>query len=203
MNISIDDKVISRLSTADGQKLDINELLVCMIILMNENPTDIVQKLLVRGVLLKDNDTQTFHVFRKYRDLVESILLASDKAVPSLSSLDDLVNQLQELFPKERKCDTNGQPRYAYRGNKRDVTERLQKFFKLYGKYSYDDVLECTKRYVERFKYDKTGMRILPYFIMKTVDGQLISDLATELENMDIEDTASSNNDLNYGDALL
>ena len=203
MNISIDDKVLSNLKTADGQKLDINELLVCMIILMNENPTDVTQRLLNRGVLIKDNNTQQLHVFRKYIDLVEGVLLASDKAVPTLSSLDELVNKLQELFPKERKLDSHGQPRYSYRGNKRDVTERLQKFFKLYGKYSYDDVLECTKRYVERFKYDKTNMRLLPYFIMKTVDGELVSDLATELDNMDTDETTQSNNDLNYGDMLL
>ena len=198
MNISIDDKVLSNLKTADGQKLDINELLVCMIILMNENPTDVTQRLLNRGVLIKDNNTQQLHVFRKYIDLVEGILLASDKAVPTLSSLDELVNKLQELFPKERMND-----RYAYRGNKRDVTERLQKFFKLYGQYSYDDVLECTKRYVERFKYDRTGMRILPYFIMKKTDDGLKSDLATELDNMDTDEITQSNNDLNYGDMLL
>ena len=46
-------------------------------------------------------------------------------------------------------------------------------------------------------------MRLLPYFIMKTVDGELVSDLATELDNMDTDETTQSNNDLNYGDMLL
>lgn len=202
MNISIDDDTIEKLATADGQKLDVNELLVCMIVLIGENPTDVIQRLLNRGVLLKDNDTQKLLVFRKYADLVQSILINSDKAVPTVSSLEELTLKLQDLFPNERKPDKNGIPKYAYRGNKRDVTERLQKFFKLYGKYSYDDVLECTKQYVERYKYDKTGMRILPYFIMKTIEGQVQSDLATELENM-TADTQQPNNDLNYGDALL
>ena len=197
MNISIDDKVLNNITTADGQKLDISELLICMIVLKNNDPTDVTQRLLNRGVLIKDNNTQQLHVFRKYMDLVDNILLASDKTVPTVGSLDELVNKLQELFPKERKLDSHGQPRYSYRGNKRDVTERLQKFFKLYGKYSFDDVFECTKRYVERFKYDKTNMRLLPYFIMKTVDGELVSDLATELENMDNEDSTiiTENND--------
>ena len=185
MNISIDDTIIESTATYDGQKLDVNELLVCMIIMMEENPTDIVQRLLGRGVLLKDEITGKLHVFRKYTGLVDKILLQSDKAVPKLSSIDELTLKLQELFPKERKPDANGVPKYAYRGNKRDVVERLQKFFKLYGKYSYDDVLECTKRYVESFKYDKTYMKILPYYIMK--DGE--SQLATELENMDTEDS--------------
>ena len=198
MNISIDEDVLKKLSTYDGQQLTTNELLVCMIILMEENPTDIVQRLLNRGILLRDETTQKLYVFRKYSSLVQNILLQSDKAVPTISSIEQLATKLQELFPKERKCDANGVPKYAYRGNKRDVTERLQKFFKLYGQYSYDDVLECTRRYVESFKYDKTYMKILPYFIMK--DGE--SQLATELENMDCDNT-STNNDLNYGEALL
>lgn len=198
MNISIDDDTIKKLATADGQKLDVNELLVCMIILIGENPTDVVQRLLDRGVLLKDNNTQKLLVFRKYADLVQSILINSDKAVPTVSSLEELTLKLQDLFPHERKPDKYGIPKYAYRGNKHDVTERLQKFFKLYGKYSYDDVLECTRRYVDSYKLDKTFMKILPYYIMK--DGE--SQLATELENM-TADIQQSNNDLNYGDALL
>lgn len=197
MNISIDNKILEKTTTVDGQKLDINEFLVCMVVMMNGNPTNVVNTLLNRGVLLKDSN-EKLHVFRKYSELVDKILLESDKAVPSVGSIEELVVKLQELFPKEKKPDSNGVPKYAYRGNKRDVTERLQKFFKLYGQYSYDDVLECTRRYVESFKYDKTYMKILPYFIMK--DGE--SQLATELENMDCDDT-STNNDLNYGEALL
>ena len=199
MNISIDDKILENTATYDGQKLDINELLVCMVIMMNENPIDVVNRLVTKGVLLKDENTNKLHVFRKYAGLVDSILLQSDKAVPKLSSIEELTLKLQELFPKEKKPDSNGIPKYAYRGNKRDITERLQKFFKLYGQYSYDDVLECTRRYVESFKYDKTYMKILPYYIIK--DGE--STLATELENMDCDDASTTNNDLNYGEALL
>ena len=44
MNISIDDTIIESTATYDGQKLDVNELLVCMIIMMEENPTDIVKR---------------------------------------------------------------------------------------------------------------------------------------------------------------
>ena len=199
MNISIDDKVLENTTTYDGQKLDVNELLVCMIIMMNENPTDVVQRLLNRGVLLKEDTTNKLHVFRKYAGLVDSILLQSDKSVPKLSSIEELTLKLQELFPKERKPDTNGMPKYAYRGNKTDVANRLQKFFKLYGKYSYDDVLECTKRYVESFKYDKTYMKILPYYIIK--DGE--STLATELENMDDTPQEITNPNEDWTNTLL
>ena len=200
MRISIDEETVDKLSTYDGRKLNINELLICMIVLMKGNPANITQNLLNEGVLLKDEITNELYIFRKYKGLVENILLQSDKAVPNISDVEQLTLKLQELFPKERKPDSNGIPRYSYKGNKRDVTVRLQKFFKLYGQYSYDDVYECTKRYVESFKYDKTYMRILPYYIMK--DGE--STLANELENMsDDSNTDISNSGLNYGEALL
>ena len=197
MNISLNEDVIIK------HGFTLSELLICLAIKFNRQ----------RDIIAQINDLQTknkvyesqahHHYLRPQAErTIDEILNVSNDA-PEITELDELVNKLQELFPKERKLDSHGQPRYSYRGNKRDVTERLQKFFKVYGKYSFDDVYECTKRYVERFKYDKTNMRLLPYFIMKTVDGELVSDLATELDNMDIDETTQSNNDLNYGDMLL
>ena len=197
MNISLNEDVITK------HGFTLSELLICLAIKFNRQ----------RDIIAQINDLQTknkvyesqahHHYLRPQAErTIDEILNVSNDA-PEITELNELVNKLQELFPKERKLDSHGQPRYSYRGNKRDVTERLQKFFKLYGKYSFDDVFECTKRYVERFKYDKTNMRLLPYFIMKTVDGELVSDLATELDNMDTDEITQSNNDLNYGDMLL
>ena len=202
MNISIDEDVVKTLKPSDsfGKPLTVSEVLICMIIKMGERPEQVIKDLLDKGVIVRDEmESDRLLIYTTYSKLIERIILQSDKAVPKITELDELVTKLQELFPKERKLDVNGVPKYAYRGNKRDVTERLQKFFKLYGKYSYEDVLECTKRYVESFKYDRTYMKILPYYIMK--DGE--SQLATELENMDCNDTTTANNDLNYGEALL
>jgi len=201
MNISIDEDVVKTLKPSEdfGKPLTMCEVLLCMIIQRGERPEQVIKDLLDKGVIVRDEmEPDRLLIYTTYNNLVDRIIVQSDKAVPKITELDELVTKLQELFPKERKPDSNGVPKYAYRGNKRDVTERLQKFFKLYGKYSYDDVLECTRRYVESFKYDKTYMKILPYFIMK--DGE--SQLATELENMDCDNT-STNNDLNYGEALL
>ena len=201
MNISIDEDVVKTLKPSEnfGKPLTVSEVLLCMIIKRGDRPEQIIQNLLDKGIVVRDEiEADRLLIYTTYSDLIERIIVQSDKAVPKITELDELVTKLQELFPKERKPDSNGVPKYAYRGNKRDVTERLQKFFKLYGQYSYDDVLECTRRYVESFKYDKTYMKILPYFIMK--DGE--SQLATELENMDCDNT-STNNDLNYGEALL
>ena len=198
MNISIDEKVLENFCIRYNRKLTMPELLCCLAIKVGGTP-NVMRDLVDNFILVKDRtNPDIWYVHSDYLDLINDVLTESKDIAGSTSTLTELVTKLQELFPKERKPDSNGVPKYAYRGNKRDVTERLQKFFKLYGQYSYDDVLECTRRYVESFKYDKTYMKILPYFIMK--DGE--SQLATELENMDCDNT-STNNDLNYGEALL
>jgi hypothetical protein len=186
MNISIDEKVLENFCIRYDKKLTMPELLCCLAIKVGGTP-NVMRDLVDNFILVKDRtNPDIWYVHSDYLDLINDVLTESKDIAGSTSTLTELVTKLQELFPKERKPDSNGVPKYAYRGNKRDVTERLQKFFKLYGKYSYDDVLECTRRYVESFKYDKTYMKILPYYIMK--DGE--SQLATELENMDSNDSA-------------
>lgn len=181
MNISIDEKVLEQTKFL-GNTLTLPEYLLCLIVKAGYNPEQTLSSLIQKGIIVKDfYNEDKYYIKSGCYEALQDVLIDSDKSIPKITELNELVIKLQELFPKERKCDVNGVPKYAYRGNKTDVANRLQKFFKLYGKYSYDDVLECTKRYVESFKYDKTYMKILPYYIMK--DGE--SQLATELENMD------------------
>lgn len=197
MNISINEDLLANSFDEEDVQLTLEEALMCLFVMKGFKPVKTLQSLIDKGVILQlENDLK---VYSKYENIIESVMLNSDKTVPKITELNDLVTQLRELFPKERKPDQNGIPKYAYRGNKTDVTQRLQKFFKLYGDYSYDDILECTKRYVESFKYDKTYMKILPYFIMK--DGE--SQLATELENMEDEPTTIDNPNEDWTNTLL
>ena len=194
MNISIDEKVLK------ANNYTLGDFLICFAIQVCKK-RDILQhiaELKQKGKIF-ESTIHHHYLYPKTENEIDKIILDSDKNVPKVIELTVLVEKLQELFPKERKPDSNGVPKYAYRGNKRDVTERLQKFFKLYGKYSYDDVLECTRRYVESFKYDKTYMKILPYFIMK--DGE--SQLATELENMDDTPQEINNPNEDWTNTLL
>ena len=198
MNISIDEDVIKE------RGYTLSEILICLAIKYHRQK-DILDQIndlkFRRNVIYESQNRHHYLRPQVERDIDE--ILNSSTGAPKITELEELVIKLQELFPKERMLDRNGNPKYSYRGNKRDVAERLQKFFKLYGQYSFDDVYECTKRYVNRFKFDKSGMRLLPYFIMKTIEGQIVSDLATELENMDTDESKEVNNDLNYGDMLI
>lgn len=193
MRISIDEEVITK------KNFTLSELLICLAIkyYRQKDILDQIEDLKNTNKIYKSQANH--HYLRPQTErIIDDILNVSDNA-PEINELDKLVIKLQELFPKERKPDSNGVPRYSYRGNKRDVTMRLQKFFKLYGQYSYNDVYECTKRYVESFKYDKTYMRILPYYIMK--DGE--STLANELENMSDEEPVIENPNEDWTNTLL
>ena len=122
-------------------------------------------------------------IFMKYSKLTERILLQSDKSVPKAEELTDLVKQLQELWPKGQKKDDSGIGKWSWRSNIRDVTDKLQKFYKLYGNIgTQEQIIQAATNYTNKHKYDLTNMRVLPYFIMKNTKEGLVSELATELE---------------------
>ena len=124
-----------------------------------------------------------------YDERLSSVLLDSDKDRQPQDRIELLASQMMELFPALKKA---GSSQY-FRGNRKDVTLRLKKFFKLYGnKFSNEQILAATKKYVESFNGNYTYMRVLKYFIWKDekrVDSDgigyvnEISDLATYIEN--------------------
>ena len=116
-------------------------------------------------------------------------LLSKDPDVHEEDKLDTLASQLMEIFPKGKKEGTTS----YWRGNRKEIRERLQKFFKLYGnKYTDEQILKATQNYVSSFNGNYSYMRVLKYFILKDErksdeEGKLIvqqvSDLATFIEN--------------------
>lgn len=121
-------------------------------------------------------------------NLCREICIESDESIPSDDKLEGLVKQLQSLFPKGKKDGTN----LYWKGNQKEIKTRLKLFFKVFGnKYSFEDILDATTRYVNYHNGNYSYMRILKYFIMKNTTmktedkGYLetISDLATFIEN--------------------
>lgn len=141
------------------------------------------KKALVRDIFNK------YLVTLGYDERVASVLLDSDKDRQPQDRIELLAGQMMELFPALKKA---GSSQY-FRGNKKDITLRLKKFFKLYGnKFSNDQILDATRKYVESFNGNYTYMRVLKYFIWKdekrvNSDGEgyvdEVSDLASYIEN--------------------
>lgn len=180
MKYCIEENVIQR------HHLSINELLGLMLFKNGCNPQQLINNMLERELIVQDM-FGNYIVTQHWDDELQKVLLESDAEIPKDNDLNYLVGQLREIFPKGIKTGSA-----AWRGNKREITLRLQKFFKIYDKYTDEELISATKKYVESFNGNYTYMRILKYFILKDEvkigeDGsryvEQVSELANFLEN--------------------
>jgi len=184
MKIIIDEEVCKK------HNLPIEEVVGLLFVKLTTNANSALHSLAEEEKIVStgiDFDSGELLVTSRWNDELESILLESDKSIPSVEELSKLAAQMRELFPKGLKIGSS-----AWRGNVREITLRLQKFYELYGNYKPEQILDATKRYISSFNGDYTKMRILKYFILKHEpqmgqDGikhvEDISDLANFLEN--------------------
>ena len=173
-------------NTVKKHHLFMPEFLGLMLIKICSKPQLLFQKMIDRELITQD-EFGNYLLYQYWDDEIQNVLLESDKEVPKENDLQGLVGQLREIFPKGVKTGSA-----AWRGNKREITLRLQKFFKIYDKYTDEEIIAATKKYVESFNGNYTYMRILKYFILKDEvkvgeDGiryiEQVSELANFLEN--------------------
>lgn len=186
MKITIDEDVCKK------SDMTFPEVLVSILIKLDVDINSCISKLFQKQALVIVEGKML--ITSKWNDIVSSILLSSDSAIPNDGEIESLAIALTELFPKGKKEGTN----IYWRGNLKDTKLRLKKFFKLYGnKYSNDQIERATRKYVESFNGDYSYMRVLKYFIWKNNKKQdsegntyieEVSDLATFIENAGQED---------------
>lgn len=129
-------------------------------------------------------------------DFVETIFLNSEfkpKEPKQIDQFDLLSNQLKELFPKGKKPGTS----LMWRGSGYEVVKKLRTLVKKTGaKFTNEEAIEATKRYVESFNGNYSYMQILPYFILKQVPVNGVyeerSQLLSYIENANQEDVDNS-----------
>lgn len=188
MKYSIDENI------AKQHHLSLSELLLLLLVKDGCNIPKMLENLMKRECVVKDmfND---YLITQHWDDEVQKILLESDEDVPKDNDLNYLVGQLRELFPKGIKTGSA-----AWRGNVREIKLRLQKFFKIYdNRYSDEELIEATRKYVESFNGNYTYMRILKYFILKdevklNEEGCRYVEQVSELANF-LENEMEDNND--------
>lgn len=128
------------------------------------------------------------------KDLLNLILVDSDKTIPKERDLIPLATALKEIFPKGKKDGTN----YYWAEGVALIVRRLRLFFKKYGNtYTDEQIIEATNRYIESFNGMYTYMKLLKYFIFKErvgaggeVEGE--SELINYIENAGQEDGLSN-----------
>lgn len=99
----------------------------------------------------------------------------------------EMVEILRSMFPEGKKVGTN---KY-WRDNRANVFKKLKVFLSDNRHVTVQDVISATQKYVDSFRNDKTLMRILPYFIEKNGESELLS-IIENIDNVEI----NSNDDM-------
>lgn len=159
--------------------------------------------MLKKGIFVKEKDV--YVLSQQWSEILDLILAESPKTSEKPNDvLLELAGKMQKLYPKGKMLDKFGRiTPYYYRNNKAEVAKKLQKFFEVFGKIPHEDILDATKRYVDSFNGNYSGMRLLKYFILKDdikpgEEGdhvEQISDLATFLENKDAGESRQDSSD--------
>ena len=126
-------------------------------------------------------------------ELVESIFLNSefkgDKGIDT-DRYDELADKLRELYPKGRKEGTS----YLWRDSHAKIANKLRTLVKKYNfKFTDEQAINATKRYIESFNGNYSYMQLLKYFILKKDKdtGEENSQLMSYIENEDYTDAAN------------
>lgn len=181
MKVTISDEVCKK------NGLETDEVLALLLVKTGTDIPRLFESLIEKKVLVKDI-FGGYMVTQRWDDVVSTIVLDSDRDKQTPERLENLAIKLAEIFPREKKAGTC----HYFRGNKKDNILRLKKFFKLYGHYTDDQILDAARRYVASFNGNYTYMRVLKYFIWKDAVKQdaegkgyvdETSDLANWIEN--------------------
>lgn len=140
------------------------------------------KKLFDRKYFLKDLMGNSLTVYGK--EVVENILLDSNKKIPQQDSLIETATRLKEIFPKGKKEGTN----LYWSDGVLLIVRRLKIFFNKFGVFDGDAIISAAQKYVNSFNGDYRYMKLLKYFIYKAAVGndrdvELTSDLLTMLED--------------------
>ena len=185
MKITIDEDACKKMN------LSLSEVLMITLIKTGVNIETLLKQMKEKQMLIEEHALlgTNLLVTQRWSDLSDKALLSADKSVPDNKRLENLAKALMEIFPAGKKEGTS----QYWKGNLRDNTLRLAKFFKLYGdKYTDEQLIEAAKNYVSSHNGKYQYMRVLKYFIWKDArkvnsEGESyieeVSDLAAFIEN--------------------
>ena len=181
MKITIEEKLCKE------NNMSMQELLAVLLVRVTKNVPKLFDDMVKKQVFVQ-NGAQ-FIPTQRWSEVADTIILDSDEDRVSEDRLEKLAVKLQKVFPEGKKEGTS----QYWRGNKREITLRLKKFFKLHGNtYTDEQLIDAAKTYVNGYNGMYKFMRVLKYFIWKDErrtmeDGEVkvieVSDMANHVEN--------------------
>lgn len=135
----------------------------------NNADLDVAQKELIRkGYITADRNglfqQVGWRLTNKGTEVIDSVIVDSDKKSKPDERLTQLATRLKEVFPKGKKDGTN----YYWADGVALIVRRLKLFFRKYGDtYTDEQIVKAAEKYVQGFNGNYTYMRLLKYFIFK------------------------------------
>ena len=117
------------------------------------------------------------------KNMIGSIIVDSDKeTINREEEFLDVAQSLRELYPKGKKPGTT----YMWKDSNTIIAQKLKTLVVKFGyKFTKEQAIEATRRYIESFRGDYRDMQLLKYFILKTdrSTGEIRSDFMSYIDN--------------------
>lgn len=117
------------------------------------------------------------------KNMIGSIIVDSDKeTINREEEFLDVAQNLRELYPKGKKPGTT----YMWKDSNTIIAQKLKTLVVKFGyKFTKEQAIEATRRYIESFRGDYRYMQLLKYFILKTdrSTGEIRSDFMSYIDN--------------------
>ena len=153
---------------AQQNGITIDEALL-MLAIHNKADLERAEKALVQKGLITAERNDLFQqggwrLTNKGTEVLDSVIMDSDKEQEPQDRLIQLATKLKEIFPKGKKDGTN----YYWAEGVALIVRRLKLFFKKYGnEFTDEQIAQAAEKYVQGFNGNYQYMRLLKYFIFK------------------------------------
>ena len=178
MRYTIDDAILSKYNLTEEEFI---ALVVSFRDLDIQRGND---NLVAKGIADKDIYDKTKIVLsNNTKNMIGSIIVDSDKeTINREEEFLDVAQSLRELYPKGKKPGTT----YMWKDSNTIIAQKLKTLVVKFGyKFTKEQAIEATRRYIESFRGDYRYMQLLKYFILKTdrSTGEIRSDFMSYIDN--------------------
>lgn len=148
--------------------ITIDEALLMLVIHNKVNLESAEKALIQKGLITAERDDLFqqvgWRLTNKGTEVLDSVIMDSDKEQEPQDRLIQLATRLKEIFPKGKKDGTN----YYWTEGVALIVRRLKLFFRKYGnKFTDEQIIQAAEKYVQGFNGSYRYMRLLKYFIFK------------------------------------
>lgn len=169
-------------------------LSICNKVDFEKAEKDLIQKGFITAERNDSFQQIGWRLTKKGTEVLDSVILDSDKQQEPQDKLTILATRLKEIFPKGKKEGTN----YYWAEGVALIVRRLKLFFKKYGNdFTTEQIVQAAEKYVQGFNGNYQYMRLLKYFIFKEkvgANGEIEGDseLISYIENAGQEEDLRS-----------